>query len=394
MRNRLHGVARCAGCSYVAGTLRVPSADGQQRCSPGSTVTARGACLLRGFTLVELLVVIAIIGVLVSLLLPAVQAAREAARRSQCLNNMKQTGLGWLNHESTHKAFPSSGWSPWVVGDADMGTGAQQPGGWMFQILPYLEQQSLYRLAADGNRNAITTAQKTATLEQIAKPVAAFNCPTRRPAAAVPFIGDQPLWTPKNTDRVEMVFCGDYAANGGDCQKDKGMSFLKTGMDTDDTGDDTWYQLGDMVKWIFPQVYPYYGLPTSRPEWPPLESKSGINFIGAEIEIQHIADGTTNTYMVGEKNLNPDAYTGDIGSGGDNGSCYQGFDWDTHRFTAEEPIQDSPGFDLYQQFGSAHPGAWNVVFCDGSVKSLSYDIDLATHRQLSNRFDGKSPSQY
>jgi prepilin-type N-terminal cleavage/methylation domain-containing protein len=68
--------------------------------------------LRRGFTLVELLVVIAIIGILVALLLPAVQAAREAARRSQCVNHLKQIGIGFMNHENVHKFLPTAGWSP------------------------------------------------------------------------------------------------------------------------------------------------------------------------------------------------------------------------------------------------------------------------------------------
>ena len=274
------------------------------------------------------------------------------------------------------------------MGDPDMGSGSQQPGGWMFQILPYVEQQALYSLPSDGNRSVITPQQKAATVKLQLQPVTLFHCPSRRPAAAIPWTADPGVWTPKNSDRMQFVCAGDYAANGGDCQVGKGMDYLKEGQDTPESGDDKWYALGDLVKWIFPPFVGYYGTQTRVSFWPPLDSKSGINFIGSEIEFQHISDGSPNTYMVGEKNLNPDAYDGSIESGGHNHSYFQGFDWDTHRFSAEPPVQDSPGFDLYQQFGSAHPAVWNAVMCDGSVHAISYDIDLTTHKQLASRNDG------
>src|SRR5215218_6749249 len=100
------------------------------------------------FTLVELLVVIAIIGILVALLLPAVQAAREAARRSQCQNNLKQITLAALNCETTTRALPATGLGLQWVGDRNYGTGKKQPGGWLYNTLPYVEEQTIHDMGS------------------------------------------------------------------------------------------------------------------------------------------------------------------------------------------------------------------------------------------------------
>ncbi len=131
-----------------------------------------------GFSLVELLVVIAIIGILVSLLLPAVQAAREAGRRSQCQNNLKQLALGALQHENSKKFFPTGGWWYAWVGDPDQGSGRNQPGGWIFCLLPYIEQVQLAQLGAGLQSQS---AAKNAFGTQLATtPLPTLYCPSRR----------------------------------------------------------------------------------------------------------------------------------------------------------------------------------------------------------------------
>jgi prepilin-type N-terminal cleavage/methylation domain-containing protein/prepilin-type processing-associated H-X9-DG protein len=135
-----------------------------------------------GFTLVELLVVIAIIGALVALLLPAVQAARESARRISCLNNLKQIGLAFQNHHGSFNFFPSGGWDwntpPTFIGGSPA-VGAQQQAGWAYQILPFLEADNTFRGsgATDNDRiiSAIGATNKT------------FFCPSRRRPQAVLF---------------------------------------------------------------------------------------------------------------------------------------------------------------------------------------------------------------
>jgi prepilin-type N-terminal cleavage/methylation domain-containing protein len=134
-----------------------------------------------GFTLVELLVVITIIGILIALLLPAVQAAREAARRLQCSNQIKQLALGALGHETANGFLPTGGWNPCWAGDADRGFGGRQPGGWIYNVLPYIEQQPLHDLGSGADNSSVPTLSDC-VLQCVGTPLTGLICPSRRAA--------------------------------------------------------------------------------------------------------------------------------------------------------------------------------------------------------------------
>ena len=319
--------------------------------------------LSRGFTPVELLVVITIIGILIALLLPAVQAAREAARQAQCKNNLKQLALGFLQHEEKHKKFPSGGWGCLMVGDPDRGIGKTQPGGWHFSILPFIEQQALYELGS-GTTGA---AQSAANQQRLMTPLSVMNCPTRRNLQLY-------LNNPPNNGYQNFYLCGpltemcraDYAANSGDSN-----------------------QSGTTPYW--PSIVTYQqGDDPAYPSWIPQNYFTGISFQRSEIKLSDITDGTSNTYLVGEKYLNADYYfTGqDLG---DDQSTFCGWDNDNHRDTYvpnPPPMQDQPGLSCGDIFGSAHSDGFNMALCDGSVHWINYSIDRETHRRLGNRHDG------
>ncbi|RIK85060.1 MAG: hypothetical protein DCC67_04500 [Planctomycetota bacterium] len=343
-----------------------------------------GRARCAGFTLVELLVVIAIIGVLVALLLPAIQAAREAARRSQCQNQLKQFAMAALNHESNLRHFPTGGWGWGWVGDADRGFGQQQPGGWIYNILPFMEQQAKHDLPKDGRPHEHTDPQLEGARKMLVNPIDILNCPSRRNGVfrnvekVHKFANNSAFNTPTEGP---MVGRSDYAANAGDFHVGGGVSG-PGGL----TATYTWNTM-DKVGLLNPQI----GLPDGQ-------YYSGIMFQRSEVAIKHITDGTSKTYLCGEKYLDTRSYeTGE--DTGDNETWCTGHNNDNLRTTGWNdgaPNMYLPRLDAEQEdgniFGSAHPAGWHVAFCDGHTETLGYDIDPLVHRYNGNRHDGNNPN--
>src|SRR5262245_20972346 len=174
------------------------------------------ACCRTAFTLLELLVVIAVIGILLALLLPAVQSAREAARMVECKNHLKQIGLAWLHHHSVHKFFPTGGWGSNWAGDPDRGYDKRQPGGWAYNSLPFLEEGSIHDLGK-GMVYGGAPDKKTVLAGAAQSASSIFLCPSRRaPTAPFVFTLQSASYANINFQGVSTVWRGDYCANAGD----------------------------------------------------------------------------------------------------------------------------------------------------------------------------------
>jgi prepilin-type N-terminal cleavage/methylation domain-containing protein/prepilin-type processing-associated H-X9-DG protein len=281
----------------------------------------------RGFTLIELLVVVAIIAVLIGLLLPAVQKVREAANRLSCQNHLKQIGLAFHNHHETSSYFPTGG-SDWHTPPTYLhGT----PATGRQQQAGWGFQILPFIEAEHVWRGGPATTDLERVLVAIGTPQKLFFCPSRRSPQTVTWSEPEYL----GGIQVTTALC-DYAAS----------NFDGTGV-----------------------------VQRDRPN-----------------RIADITDGTSNTLMVAEKRLNL-FYLGQPHNGEAVGYT-GGFDNDTVRTTEEAPAPDyrdgTPEGDRGEYlFGSSHSSRFNVVFADGSVRSLSYTIDPSTFRYLGDKNDGR-----
>jgi prepilin-type processing-associated H-X9-DG protein len=328
--------------------------------------------------LVELLVVITIIGILIALLLPAVQASREAARQIQCRNNLKQIGLACLEHEERQTFLPVGGWGYCWAGEPLRGFDLQQPGGWNYNILPYMELESLHDQGIEDGMNLSNPATSRPGFGlRVSTPVAGFICPTRRQALS--YTHDVSGWSGINkfvniTPQPPLVGRSDYAGSAGESR------------------DLPFYVIPDSPTSLA------YGDSLSVAGWSayPGNKVAGVFGLHTKVRTVDIADGVSNTYLVGEKNINPDHYS-DGESLGDNQAWDVGWTADNIRIVGiigtvptpdVQPMQDTPGADPSLNFGSAHANGFGMAFCDGSVTLINYTIDPEIHRRLGDCNDG------
>jgi prepilin-type N-terminal cleavage/methylation domain-containing protein len=329
----------------------------------------------RAFTLVELLVTIAVIGVLVALLLPAVQAARENARLTQCQNNLKQLGLAFLNHEQAHGHLPTGGWGYKWVGEPDAGYGADQPGGWAYNILAYMELDALRNVGRGGVDRFVDpmNAERQAAFQQLlSTPVAAFNCPSKRPNERWPYAYD-----PLNTFMAVNAFTCTFS-NG--CRVARSDYRVNSGsISPSDQPGPGLLQDPDTYSWKFKEP----------------ETQNGICSQRSAVRLSQITDGASKTLMIGEKYLNPDRYF-DGEDSADDQCVFTGHDRDNAGYTASAasgseamlPLRDRPGLSLSFYFGSAHASGLNVVLCDGSTHFVEFEIDADVWRRFGGRHEG------
>ncbi len=307
-----------------------------------------------GFTLVELLVVIAIIGVLVSLVMPAIQSSRESARLLQCQNNMGQMAKATTQYESTWNQLPSGGWGPTWIGMPPY-IKEKQMGGWIYQLLPYAEENNLATNQSPDIKSA--NAQRAAAV------IPWLYCPTRRTAISLPYSG-----TLLECNAVTLAGRADYAGNVGNSSAaacEDNDKFPKTPTGSSTTTASTWI---DFDKKILNGA---------------IVQRSGLR-------TNDFADGRGRTYLYGEKAM--DRALVDTGTAsGDTAPALSGFGNSTIRSTFKIMVPDTNGLAQDCRFGSAHPSGANFVFADGTVRLQDFGIDPTVFSQLGNRND-KGPA--
>lgn len=291
----------------------------------------------RGFTLIELLVVIAIIAILIALLLPAVQQAREAARRTQCKNNLKQIGLAMHNYHDVHLTFPIGSSVRWSATGAAVANA--EGWGWGARILPYIEQAPLFTsLEVGGLSLEAKLAQESpggsVALDAIFPSISAYQCPT-----------------------------------------DTTGPRLKAGMVRQ-----TFDGLGNTVAAWQPPTSNYIGstglaevaIPNNLSDARP----RGVFYNDSKVKIRDITDGTSNTFMVGEREERCGAGSW-IGNRNPNGNGTLGGDYALGRAyqVINDPISTG-SVNCTDGFSSKHTGGAQFLFCDGSVHFLSENLDF------------------
>jgi prepilin-type N-terminal cleavage/methylation domain-containing protein/prepilin-type processing-associated H-X9-DG protein len=335
----------------------------------------------RGFTLVELLVVIAIIGVLVALLLPAVQAAREAARRMSCSNNLRNIGLACLNFQDTKKVFPQSvtQWD-WedrtaecpVVTDQKLSTPPMgyNGKGWIVDILPQIEQPAMHdQILAKytGNFNVYNANLGAGMAHQSLKPIVEsqlpiITCPSD--GSALPS-DRQWYWRPHRT-----IATTSYKGSIGD-------SLLSSDAQPCST-----------------QVDPPLSSSSGSPDTHGTMSNNGMfqrTSIWAPISLKMVADGTSNTFMVGENVVSIDYHSAAYFADGDWATCGIPLNY-LPLHLPPEMFEDGNISKQVRGFKSLHPGGAQFVMVDGSVHFVQESIDTAAYRALSTRDKGETAS--
>jgi hypothetical protein len=266
--------------------------------------------------------------------------------------------------------LPTGGWGWYWAGDPDQGFGAQQPGGFFYNILPFLDQRATHDLGA-----GLPPSQKPAVLAQAgAVAFSVFQCPSRRPVAPYTHLssvsGFAPLYM--NMAQANLLGKSDYGANAGD----KPANFYYSG---------PWSLAEGLSEIPTALANPKVGSGDFPPD---ALTCTGVCFTLSTVKLAHISDGASNTILVGEKSLCPDLYTN-----GQSLGDFQGWDigatGDSYRWgDVNQPLQqDTFGVDSNDCFGSAHFETAGFVFCDGAVHHLSYSIGIPVLANLCNRAD-------